>query len=835
MRNPFSALTKNARSAFKLSTHVAQKMGAREVQPLHLFLALLLIKDGIASRIFRAMKVDIEKTVAGITGGIPLSGPVELLSDKNFSISDGVREVINQAYNLSLKNHHVYVGTEHLLVALLDDKEQGFVKELQSSGIKVDEIRKNIFNFATYPPGVLSKMRPSDDEKGPSVLNMLGVDLTELAAKGLLDPLVGREEELAQMINILSRRRKNNPIVVGEAGVGKTALVEGLAQKIVKGEVPDLLKGTRIISLDVAAVVAGSKMRGDMEEKMIAVINEIVSSPRTILFIDEIHTILGMGAVGGGGLDLAGVLKPALVKGGFKCIGATTRIDYERYFNEDPALNRRFQKVVVEEASVEDTIHILKQLRSLFEAHHNVVITDSAIFAAAQLSNQYVSDRYLPDKAIDLMDEASAVRRLEVEGGSDDLNRAMEEHESVRGEKEKALAEGNIEKAVKLRRKETELKGMVAELRKKQGLVKRSKKFWVDSDLIRKLISKWTGIPLSTIGESESSKLIKLDEALGRYVVGQGEAVKKVADAIKRARTGVTSGERPWASFLFLGPTGVGKTELAKILTKVLFGDEDRLIQIDMSEMMEMHSVSKLIGSPPGYVGYQEGGQLTEQVRQRPHAVILFDEIEKAHIDVLNILLQILEYGHLTDGKGRRVNFKNTVVILTSNVGAEEIRRDKVLGFEVPDVKKERTDKDITRAYDGMKEVLEGELKETLPPELLNRLDDIVIFRSLTRKDAREIVDLLLDELNGRLKDNRISVSLEPSAKEFIVEHGFSEEYGARPLRRTIQEYVETPVASYLLKYGGGVVSKGKKPRVLTKKLAVTKARGVDKLVVMKG
>lgn len=810
-------------------------MGAREVQPLHLFLALLLIKDGIASRIFRAMKVDIEKTVAGITGGIPLSGPVELLSDKNFSISDGVREVINQAYNLSLKNHHVYVGTEHLLVALLDDKEQGFVKELQSSGIKVDEIRKNIFNFATYPPGVLSKMRPSDDEKGPSVLNMLGVDLTELAAKGLLDPLVGREEELAQMINILSRRRKNNPIVVGEAGVGKTALVEGLAQKIVKGEVPDLLKGTRIISLDVAAVVAGSKMRGDMEEKMIAVINEIVSSPRTILFIDEIHTILGMGAVGGGGLDLAGVLKPALVKGGFKCIGATTRIDYERYFNEDPALNRRFQKVVVEEASVEDTIHILKQLRSLFEAHHNVVITDSAIFAAAQLSNQYVSDRYLPDKAIDLMDEASAVRRLEVEGGSDDLNRAMEEHESVRGEKEKALAEGNIEKAVKLRRKETELKGMVAELRKKQGLVKRSKKFWVDSDLIRKLISKWTGIPLSTIGESESSKLIKLDEALGRYVVGQGEAVKKVADAIKRARTGVTSGERPWASFLFLGPTGVGKTELAKILTKVLFGDEDRLIQIDMSEMMEMHSVSKLIGSPPGYVGYQEGGQLTEQVRQRPHAVILFDEIEKAHIDVLNILLQILEYGHLTDGKGRRVNFKNTVVILTSNVGAEEIRRDKVLGFEVPDVKKERTDKDITRAYDGMKEVLEGELKETLPPELLNRLDDIVIFRSLTRKDAREIVDLLLDELNGRLKDNRISVSLEPSAKEFIVEHGFSEEYGARPLRRTIQEYVETPVASYLLKYGGGVVSKGKKPRVLTKKLAVTKARGVDKLVVMKG
>lgn len=834
MRNPFSSLTKNARSAFKLSTVMAQRMGAREVGPVHLFIALLLIKEGVASRMFRALNVDIDKTVASFTNGIEVNSKKVQLIEKNLAISESVKDVINQAYGLARSRSHVYVGTEHLLVALLYDSNQGYVKELVSSGIKVDEIKKNIFNFATYPPGVLSKPDLPDKENNPSVLDMLGVDLTEMAAKELLDPLVGREEELAQMINILSRRRKNNPIVVGEAGVGKTALVEGLAQKIVKGQVPDSLKDMRIISLDVAGIVAGSKMRGDMEEKMMAVINEVAGSPRTVLFIDEIHTILAMGGAGGGGLDLAGVLKPALVHGGFKCIGATTLVDYTRYFDEDPALSRRFQQVLVEEESVDNTMEILKHVRPLLEAHHHVVITDEAIDSAVRLSDQYISDRYLPDKAIDLMDEASAARRIEVEDNSDELNSALSEYQKIKKDKESALKTGNLERAASLRKQEMAQKLRVADLRKKQGKVKRSKQYWVDDSLVRALVSRWTGIPLRTIGGSESSELIKLDDTLGRSVVGQEEAVKKVADAIKRARTGVTSGERPWATFLFLGPTGVGKSELAKILTKVLFGDEDRLIQIDMSEMMEMHSVSKLIGSPPGYVGYREGGQLTEQVRQQPHSVILFDEIEKAHIDVLNILLQILEYGHLTDGKGRRVNFRNTVVILTSNIGAEEIRRDKVLGFDVPTEKKERTDNVIEHAYDGMKEVLEGELKDALPPELLNRLDDIVIFRSLTRKDARKIVDLLLNELNERLKDKRIAVDLAPSAKEFVVERGFSEEYGARPLRRTIQEYVETPVASYLLKYGGGVVSKGKDARMRMKRLNVAKAHGLDKLIVTK-
>jgi len=616
--------------------------------------------------------------------------------------------------------------------------------------------------------------------------------------------------------------------------VGKTALIEGLAQRVVKGEVPESLRGARIIALDVTGIVAGSKMRGDMEEKMMAVISEVSTSPRTILFIDEIHTILSMGAVSGGGLDLAGILKPALVHGDFRCIGATTVSDYGRYFEEDTALARRFQQVLLEESSVEETIEILKQMRPLLEKHHNVVITDEALNAAVQLTDQYVSDRYLPDKAIDLMDEAAAARRLEIEGEYDELSGAVSKYNEIRIAKDRAVKKGNLESAAALRKDEVVQKEQISQIKKKRGRVKKTRKYWVDVDLVRNLISGWTGIPLATIGSEESSELIRLEDVLGEYVIGQSEAVLKVAGAIKRARTGVTSGERPWASFLFLGPTGVGKTELAKVLTKKLFGDEDRLIQIDMSEMMEMHSVSKLVGSPPGYVGYREGGQLTERVRRQPHAVILFDEIEKAHIDVLNVLLQILEYGHLTDGKGHRVNFKNTVVILTSNIGAEEIRRDNVLGFEARSGEKDRSDRDIVNAYDGMKETLEQELKGTLPPELLNRLDDIVIFRSLTRRDGRKIVDLLLAELNERLTEKRVKVVLEPSAREYILERGFSEEYGARPLRRTIQEYIETPVASYLLKYGGGIVSKGSSTRVRSKTLKVTKARAADKLIVSK-
>ncbi len=837
MKSPFSRLTKNAKKVVNVASNIADQMGESDLHVEHLFVALLLVKEGIASRVLTAMNVDVEQTAGAFANGADLSRATSKSGEVTKKIAGDAAELLKKSFDISRKHNHVYVGTEHMLLALIEDSNSDLVKELRDSGLRVEEVKDAIFSYTVYPKGILSKPSKNGKEgEGPTALDVFGKDLTALAAQGKLDPLVGREDEVDQMIKVLSRRRKNNPVVVGEAGVGKTALVEGLAQRIVKGEVPESLRGTRIVSLNVTGIVAGSKMRGDMEEKMAAVINEIASSPKTILFIDEIHAILGAGSTSGGGLDLAGVLKPALVHGNFRCIGATTVAEYSRYFEEEAALSRRFQKVDIEETTPEDTVKILERLRSLLEKHHNVVITDEAIDSAVRLSDQYVSDRYLPDKAIDLMDEAAASRRLEMEGKYDDLSDAVVNYRKIVREKEGAVSQGDLDKASGLRRKEKKAIGKISDIKKKRGQIKKSKEHQVDADIVRNVVSKWTGIPLTTLGAEESSKLIKLEETLEDFVVGQEEAVEKVANAIKRARTGVTSGDRPWASFLFLGPTGVGKTELAKVLTKELFGSDDRLIQIDMSEMMEMHSVSKLIGSPPGYVGHREGGQLTEQVRRNPHSVILFDEIEKAHIDVLNVLLQILEYGHMTDGKGRRVNFKNTVIILTSNIGAEEIRKDKVLGFaerEDDENKGERSDSEIEEAYDGMKETLLDELKDTLRPELLNRLDDVVIFRSLTRKDARGIVKILLDELNDRLGEQGIKVKLTKGSVDFIVERGFSEECGARPLRRTIQEYVETPVASYLLRYGGGVVVKGRKRKKKT--LTVEKAKGKEKLVVKKG
>jgi len=835
MKNPFSLLTKNARNSIRMASVIADRMDSDTVVPLHLFLALLLVKEGIASRVLSAMNLDLKQTVQGFAEGVDLLRIKRVKARPGKVLSDDVKSIINQAFSIARRHHHVYIGTEHLLLALLDDGDQAFVRELVRSGLKVDDIRKSILSFTSYPDGILSRASRRPGNGKPMALDVFGRDLTKLARKGLLDPIVGRDEELDQIMNILSRRRKNNPVIVGEAGVGKTALVEGLAQRIAEGKVPDSLRNARVISLDVTGIVAGSKMRGDMEEKMMAVVKEVSRSPNIILFIDEIHSILGVGATSSGGLDLAGVLKPALVRGNFKCIGATTVADYNRYFEEDAALSRRFQKVLLEEASVDETIEILKRIRPLLESHHNVVITDEALEYAVRLSDQYVSDRYLPDKAIDLMDEAAAARRLELEDKYVDLGDARAKHGKILRAKEGAIKKGDLEVAASLRKREEQVLSAISSMKKERGRIKKSKKYQVNAGIVRGIISRWTGIPLTTLGAEESSELIHLEKTLSSSIIGQEEAVGKVSNAIKRARTGVTSGDRPWASFLFLGPTGVGKTELAKVLTENLFGDADRLVQIDMSEMMEMHSVSKLIGSPPGYVGYREGGQLTERIRRQPHSVILFDEIEKAHADVLNLLLQILEYGHLTDGKGRRVNFKNTVIVLTSNIGADQIRKDKILGFRSGEEKSSRSDREIEDAYDEMKETLLKQLKKELRPELLNRLDDIVIFRSLVRTDAREIVDLLLDELNQRLRDKGVEVTLDAKSKEFVVKKGFSEDYGARPLRRTIQEYIETPVASYLLKYGGGVVWKGERRKASgMKKLKIMQSKAGDKLIVSK-
>ncbi len=839
MGKTFSRLTTNSKLALKLSSEVARILNSKVVQPLHIFIGILLVKEGIAARVLSAMSVDIDGTIKSYLPDSDISSIRKAKGMKSLVLSDDSKGVISRSFSISKRRNHVYIGTEHLLLALIENSEWDFVRDLEKSSTSIGNIKKMVFEFTSYPPGILSKKPVSGEGKGPSALDIFGQDLTDLARRGRLDPLVGRKDELDEVINVLSRRKKNNPVIVGEAGVGKTALVEGLAQRIVTGKVPDSLRNSRIISLDIAGILAGSKMRGDLEEKMMAIINEVSNSPGVILFIDEIHNILGYGQVSGGGLDIAGILKPALVNGKFKCVGATAIADYNRYFEDDAALSRRFQKVDLQEASVKDSVKILKRMRPILESHHNVVITDEAISSAVKLSDQYVSDRYLPDKAIDLMDEASASRRLEIEGKHKGLGDAKKQYKEILLEKEHAVKRGDLEKASDLRKSEDDVKSVISGIETERGKNIKDKKFNVNSDIIRAVISRWTGIPLTTLGVSEVSRLVELEKSLGEKVIGQSESVRKVSNAIKRARTGVTSGDRPWASFLFLGPTGVGKTELAKVLTRTLFGDENRLVHVDMSEFMEMHSVSKLIGSPPGYVGYTEGGQLTEKVRRQPHSVILFDEIEKAHIDVLNILLQILEYGHLTDGKGRRVNFKNTVIILTSNIGAGEIRKDRVLGFK-GESRKKKNKKDVEYAYESMKNTLIRELRDTLSPELINRLDDTVIFRSLSEKDAKNIVDLLVNELNERLLDQEINVSVDSKARNYIVKRGFSEEYGARPLRRIIQDELETAVASYILKYGGGVAWKGQSSpstssgRSKIKKLKVTTSQKGDKLVIIK-
>ncbi len=800
-----SKLSDNARVSVRLAQSVSRQLFAKEVKAVHLFLGILLNRNSLAARTLQSMDVDVNATVRSIIGERPISieiGSVQV----EVSLSKEAKGILREAYVIANKMAHVYVGTEHILLALLSKKDLQITKDLEKQGLDYGYFEEELLNFATYPAGILAKPQgKGDGQNEQSALSAFGVDLVQMAKDGKLDPIVGREEEIEKMINILSRRKKNNPVIVGEAGVGKTALVEALAQRVASGNVPGSLKDSKIISLDLPSITAGSRMRGDVEEKMMAVIREVSTSPNTILFIDEIHTVLNSG-IPGMPSDMVAVLKPALIKDEFRVIGATTTSEYTAYFEQDNALARRFQPVHIEETSVPETLKILNRMKSVLEAHHNVVINKEALEQAVKLSDRYVSDRYLPDKAIDLLDEAAASKKLEIEGEYSEISEMSSEIAQVKIRKENLIKEGDMKGAQKLREKEKKLSSDIKKAEKKKDSASKSEKYEVDIEAVKTVISKWTGIPVTTLGSDERSSLLNLDKILKRRVVGQEEAVDSVASAIKRARTGIADADRPWASFLFLGPTGVGKTELARSLTKELFGDEDRLIQIDMSEMMEMHSISKLIGSPPGYVGYREGGQLTERVRQQPHSVILFDEIEKAHPDVLNVLLQILEYGHLTDGKGRKVNFKNTVVILTSNIGAEEIRKNRILGFVADKVEgeEERSDREIEMAYETMKEELDRKLKETLRPELKNRLDDIVIFRSLTRRDARKIVDLLVKDLNSRIKEQGLKILIDKEVRDYVVSKGFSEEYGARPLRRSLQDSVENLLANYLLEKGSG-------------------------------
>jgi ATP-dependent Clp protease ATP-binding subunit ClpC len=817
-------LSMNARISLRYASVIAEYLGENLVSPAHIFVGILLNGSGIASQVIDELDIQRNDLIEKILGRGSLDITTDVSKPRDVKLSPESQEILRKAFSWSQKLFHVYVGSEHIMMALLEDNE--ISKKLKGSTLNIETFQETLESVATYPLGILSKPQIRGEfGGGMSLIDTLGVDLVEKAKMGELDPLIGREEEIKEMINILSRRKKNNPLIVGTSGVGKTALVEGLAQRISEGRVPSSLEGFRIVSLDINGIMAGSRMRGDVEEKVMEIVREVTESKKIILFIDEIHNVLSSG-IPGTSSDIASVLKPALLREGFRCIGITTQEEFTRNFDRDTAFSRRFQPLKIEETSIEDTMEILKKTKPLLEAHHRVKIAEDSIKAAVILSDRYVTDRYLPDKAIDLVDEACASKKVDVEDEYSDISKLSRKYRDIRLRKEEEILRENMEEAEELKKEERRLKERIREMKKECKESKKKKVNEVGVDNIREILSKWTGIPVNTLGVNERSELLKLDKSLSKRVIGQDEAVEHVASAIKRARTGISDMDRPWASFLFLGPTGVGKTELAKVLTRELFGDEDRLVQVDMSEMMEQHSVSKLIGSPPGYVGYQEGGRLTEAIRRQPHSVILFDEIEKAHPDVLNVLLQILEYGHLTDGRGKHVNFKNTVIILTSNIGAEEIRESKVLGFGQRSSTK-RTDEDIEKAYDSMKATLTKRLKNTLRPELLNRLDDVIIFRALTRKDARKIVKLLLKDLNNRLEDQGYKVYLDNKVVTKIVKDGFSEEYGARPLRRVMQDTIENVIANYILEKGEKISSKeleridvvlGKKKEVLIKK-----------------
>jgi len=786
--------TTKAQEALQRAQEIASGKGQQQVDALHLLKALLTQEESLVRGILEKLNVnfdslakEVETAIAGLpTVVISMGGIAQIF------LTQDLGRVLEQSIKEAVKLKDEFVSREHLLLALLltDCQSSGILKEHKINKDKLLKVLKVIRGN--------QKVTDKNPEGKYQAIEKYTINLTQQAKQEKLDPVIGRDQEIRRLMQVLSRRTKNNPVLIGDPGVGKTALVEGLAQRIADGKVPPSLRDMSIVLLDVASIMAGSRMRGDVEEKVMNIVSEVVESSNTILFIDEIHNILSSG-IPGSSSDIASILKPALLKDEFRCIGATTTEDYSIYIEEDNALARRFQPIKLEEASVKDTLEILKNIKVILETHHNINISNDAMEVATKLSDRYVSNRYLPDKAIDLLDEACATKRMDIEGSFQELSNLINRLRTVENAKKQQISKGNMGKAEELNRKEEELEEKIEKLEKECEASKRKMDNSVNVNDVRAVVSDWTGIPLNTLGSKERNALLKLDKELSRVVVGQDEAVEAVSNAIKRARTGISDENRPWASFLFLGPTGVGKSELAKALTKELFGSENRLIQIDMSELMESHSVSKLIGSPPGYVGYREGGRLTEEVRRNPHSVILFDEIEKAHQDVLNLLLQILEDGHLTDGKGRTVNFKNTIVILTSNIGAEEIGKDKILGFVGSSKKSEN---DLNNAYDSMKESLLLELKNTLRPELINRLDDIVIFRALDRRDARKIVKLLVKELNERLEDQGIRVKLGPKLITHIVNEGFSEEYGARPLRRVIQDTVENVLAEYLLAKG---------------------------------
>jgi ATP-dependent Clp protease ATP-binding subunit ClpC len=788
--------TDRVRKVLAMAREEAIRLQHDYVGTEHILLGLIREGEGVAAAVLQNLSVSLEEIQARIEEQVRKGKATIALGELPYT--SRAKKVLEYAMAEAREMNHSYVGTEHLLLGLLREEKGIAAEVLNQLGVTLEEARRQVLKLlgteaptaSAGGPGGVSSAQPKAEKKSKTpALDHFCRDLTELARQGELDPVIGRDEEIERVMEILSRRKKNNPVLIGEPGVGKTAIVEGLAQMIASGNCPDSLRDHRVLALDMAAVIAGTKYRGQFEERLKAVMNEIAQNKNIILFIDELHTLVGAGAAEGA-IDASNMLKPALARGELQCVGASTLNEYRKYIEKDGALERRFQTVIVDPPSVDETIQILKGLRRHYEDHHRVVIPDEVIEAAVKLSERYITDRYLPDKAIDVIDEAGARARLATQVPPPDIADLKRQLEELGEKKDEAIRNQDFERAAELRDQERELQRRILERERAWEEERRTRRPVLTVDDVAFIVSRWTGIPVTRLREHETERLVHMEDELHKRVVGQDHAIRAIARAIRRSRAGLKDPRRPIGTFLFAGPTGVGKTELARALAEFLFADRNALIRVDMSEYMEKFSVSRLIGAPPGYVGYEDSGTLTKAVRRKPYSVVLFDEIEKAHPDVFNILLQVLDDGQLTDNYGRVIDFKNTVVILTSNLGARDIGRGKALGFHAPDQQS---------MIEAMEQKIMDEIQRAFNPEFINRLDDIIIFHPLTREQIGQIVRNLLQEVQQRLTEERITLKLTDEAVSFLIDHGYDEKFGARPIRRAIQRYVEDPLSEKLL------------------------------------
>ena len=796
MGSRFEKFSERARRVLSLAQEEAQRFNHNYIGTEHILLGLVRETEGVAARVLSGLSVDLTKVRSAVEFII---GRGERPAQGEIGLTPRAKKVVELAVDEARRMNHTYIGTEHLLIGLLREGEGVAAGVLESLGVNLEKVRAETHRILSN--STTGSSTSSRSSTRTPTLDQLGVDLTSAALGGKLDPVIGRDTEIERVTQILSRRTKNNPVLVGEPGVGKTAIVEAMAQQISSGDVPETLQGKRLVTLDMGALVAGTKYRGEFEERLKKVIEEIKTSGNCVLFIDEIHTIVGAGAAEGA-VDASNILKPSLARGEIQCIGATTLDDYRKYVERDPALERRLQPVRVEEPDADMTVDILRGVKVQYEDHHNVEITDEAVQAAATLSTRYIPDRFLPDKAIDLLDEAGSRVRLRGSHAPQEVRDAMEVLERVRKEKDEAIASQQYEVAAELRDRELHLTENVGDLERDWKEDRSKERTQVTEEDIAEVVSMWTGIPVTRLAQEETERLLHMEEDLHKRIIGQDEAIVGIARAVRRARAGLKDPRHPIGVFLFLGPTGVGKTELVRAMAEFMFGHEDNMIRLDMSEFQERHTTARLIGAPPGYVGYDEGGQLTEGVRRKNYCAILLDEIEKAHPEVFNILLQIFDAGQLTDARGRRVDFRNSIIVMTSNLGSDLIKRDTSLGFAV---KSDQAQSD-NQAYERMRDKVMDEVKRFFRPEFLNRLDATIVFHALSREEIHQIVDLMMNMVRDELKDKDIQIELTEAAREHLAEKGFDPVLGARPLRRLIQNEVEDRLSDELL---GGNISEG--------------------------